>query len=71
MLTPTKDEVSRQLKSWRRKQGLTQFDAANVVGTTISTWNAWENKKHRPQRMALVLLHEHGAIKKTKREELS
>lgn len=64
MLMLTKDEVSRQLKSWRRKKGLTQEEAAKVIGTTHSTWNAWENKKRRPQRMALVLLHEHGAIKK-------
>lgn len=50
-----------RMKSWRRRTGLTQAEAALRLGLPLGTWRNWEQGRTRPSRMAeqgLTLLME-------------
>lgn len=45
----------------RSKLGVTQEKFAQMLGTTVSTVNKWENGKAKPSRMSIKELKELGA----------
>ena len=45
-----------KLRGWRAMKALSQFEAANLVGVSQTTWSAWERGKKRPELEALLAL---------------
>lgn len=45
--------TGEQLRAIRRELGLTQEEAAHLIGCTVGSWNRWEKGEHRPSRLAL------------------
>ena len=39
------------LRKWRKDNGLTLADAANLVGTSRHVWSDWERARRRPGRV--------------------
>ena len=39
---------AKTLKAWRGKRGLTQSEAAALVGVHQSKWCRWERETHKP-----------------------
>ena len=66
----TKDvvELSKIIKGFRAKLGLTQEEFAAKVGVTVSTVNRWENARSRPHRLALRRIEEMKAKHDRKRK---
>lgn len=54
------------LKVFRQHFGLTQDQAAELVGVSRVTWNRWENGATIPAKMALTLK---GAIQELKEQQ--
>ena len=54
------------LKSIRSKLGLTQAEAAALVGVTVTTWCRWETGKHEAQGRQSDMLAQMQAAAATK-----
>jgi putative transcriptional regulator len=49
---------STQLKQWRERMGLSQSQAAPVLGVTLDTLQNWEQGRRTPRGLALTALLE-------------
>jgi transcriptional regulator with XRE-family HTH domain len=45
--------LAQQLKKVRMDKGITQEDAARLIGVTLRTIQRWEGKTNKPSRLAL------------------
>lgn len=55
--------VSRDaLVEWRRKEGMTQTEAAEIAGVKLRSWQRWESGDVEvPQWLSDVILHRYGS----------
>ena len=58
------DDLAQVVRNVRERLGLTQQELAGRLGVALPTVSRWENKRHKPSRLALdkiaTLLHEMG-----------
>jgi DNA-binding transcriptional regulator YiaG len=47
-----------ELKNWRARMGLTQGQAAQALNTPVSTYQSWEQGRHRPPGLVDALCRE-------------
>jgi DNA-binding transcriptional regulator YiaG len=45
-------KISTQLKRWRARRGLSQSQAAPVLGVTLKTLQNWEQQANQPRGLA-------------------
>ncbi len=58
MVKKQKTGLPKKLEDLRTRRGLTQVQAAELVGVSPRTWISWENSQRTPGRMARRLLQE-------------
>lgn len=51
---PTGDAIPQRIKAYRRREGLTQAQAARRLGVNAKTWWEWENGKRLPTQINAV-----------------
>ena len=45
-----------EIRTLRKRLGLTQEEFAHQIGVTFATVNRWENRKSKPSRLAVRML---------------
>lgn len=48
--------LKKRLKQWRKKRGLVQKQAADILGVNLRTYEGWEQGRPAPEPMALAEL---------------
>jgi len=62
-------EIIDKIFKLRKKLGINQKDMAGMIGVERDTLSRWENKKHKPLKMARKKMEEILAFKPKHREE--
>lgn len=50
------EDIPKLLKAWREKNGLTQEEGAKILGVTVKTLQAWEQKYRTPKPITIRFL---------------
>lgn len=50
----TADQVCVRLAEWRKKAGISQPKAAEMLGIKLRTYQNWEQRRRRPTGLALT-----------------
>lgn len=63
-------QIATQLKQWRRARGLSQSQAAPLLGVPLNTLQNWESERNQPRGLALDALLSRLNSKRSKRPKL-